>query len=239
MGLGVLYGSPMTPLTRDRYATADRLASWIEHEVPSFVGNVPVKYTDALSALFMKHNVPGMIVGDAFLILEKKGVWFDWRVKAIGFYGGVAPPPAPSRFGAPPPPQMRAVSKGEADRIKRYAFEDYERRYVLAIKTNDAAGAEAIIAAVLQLLLEWAKGYGKTRQAARHEKVVEWEEFNTAVNEALDRARTLQTHVRYLSREEIKSLRDAPTPTALRNVTIRLASRITTRTMPRARRGRR
>jgi len=131
---------------------------------------------------------------------------------------------------------MRAVSKGEADRQIRYTFEEYERRYVLAINTNDAAGAEAIIAAVLELLWGLAKGYGKTRQAARNEKMVEWEEFNAAIDEAMDRAQTLRTHIRHLSREELKSLREAPTPTAVRSVTSRLASRVTTRTVPPARR---
>jgi hypothetical protein len=239
MGLGLLYGQPTTYLSPDWYATGDRLAYWIEHEIPCFVGNVPIEYTEALLAVFRKHYVPDRIIREAFLKLEKKGTRFDWGVNAIGFHGGIVAPPSTSSSGAPPPPQMRAVSKGEADRTIRYTFEEYERRYVLAIKTNDAAGAEAIIAAVLQLLWELARGYGKTRQAARHEKMVEWEEFDAAIDEAMDRARTLQTHVRYLSREELKSLRDAPTPTALRNVTFRLASRVTTRTVPPARRGRR
>jgi hypothetical protein len=234
MALGLLYGSPLRYLSPDWYATGARLAYWIEHEIPSFVGNVPVRYTEALFKVFGRHHVPDRIIEEAFLILEKKGIRFDfppgWRV--------VAPLP-PSRNGAPPPPQMREVSKGEADRMMKYTLEEYERRYVLAIRTNNAAGAEAIIAAVLELLWGMAKGYGKTRQASRHEKLAEWEEFNAAVNEALDRARTLQTHVRYLSREEITAMRNAPTPTALRNITFRIATQVTTRTRPPARRTRR
>jgi hypothetical protein len=231
MGLGLLYGTPNTYLSKDWYATGDRLAYWIEHEIPCFVGNVPVEYTDALLAEFRKHYVQDRIIREAFLKLEKKGVQFDWPMNARAIRLAPAPPTS-----TPPGPGVRAISKGEMDRQKRYTFEEYERRYVLAINTNDAAGAEAIIAAVLEMLWGLAKGYGKTRQAGRHEKVVEWEEFNAAVDEAMDRARTLRTHVRYLSREELKSLRDAPTPDIVRNVTSRLASRITTRTVPPARR---
>jgi hypothetical protein len=58
MGLGLLYGSPKTYLSPDWYATGDRLAYWIEHEIPCFVGNVPVEYTEALLAVFQKHYVP-------------------------------------------------------------------------------------------------------------------------------------------------------------------------------------
>jgi len=229
---GLLYGKPKTDLRKDWYATGDRLAYWIEHEIPCFVGNVPVEYTDALLAVFRKHYVPDRIIREAFLNLEKKGTRFDWGMNARA----IILAPAPYTTSAPPPPQMRAVSKGEADRQIRYTFEEYERRYVLAINTNDAAGAEAIIAAVLELLWGLAKGYGKTRQAARNEKMVEWEEFNAAIDEAMDRAQTLRTHIRHLSREELKSLREAPTPTAVRSVTSRLASRVTTRTVPPARR---
>lgn len=232
MGLGLLHGSPKTHLSQDWYATGDRLAYWIEHEIPSFVGNVPAQYTEALLAAFQTHHVPDRIIREAFLKLEKKGTRFDRSVKGIGFRGGVAAPLPPTTSGkhATAPEQMREGIKGE--HIDRYRFEEYERKYVLAIKTNDPAGAEAIIAAVLTLLWELARGYAKTKQAARNDKSVEWEEFNAAVNEALSRAKTLQTHIRYLSREELKSLRDAPTPTAVRNITSRIASRVTTRTIP-------
>ena len=74
----------------------------------------------------------------------------------------------------------------------------------------------------------------------RPKALVEWEDFNAAVDEALERARTLQTHFRFLSREDIKSLRDAPTPTGWRNYARQLANRLTQRAMPtRARRSRR
>ena len=239
MGLGLLYGSPKTYLTSNWYVNGDILAVWIEHEIPCFVGNVPVQYTDALLAEFMKHRIPQAIVRDAFSKLEKRGIRFDWGVSGAGIYAGVGPAVPVNRSGVPAAPQMRAVSKGEADRMKRYTFEEYERRYVLAIRTNDAAGAEAVIAAVLELLWGVAKGYSKTRQAGRNEKMVEWEEFNMAVNEALERAQTLQTHVRYLSREELRSLRETQTPSGLRHVSFRLAARVTTTTVPPARRVRR
>ena len=136
MALGLLYGSPLRYLSPDWYATGARLAYWIEHEIPSFVGNVPVRYTEALFKVLGRHHVPDRIIEEAFLILEKKGIQFDfppgWRV--------VAPLP-PSRNGALPPPQMREASEG----MKYTGLEEYERRYVLAIKTNDPAGAEAII----------------------------------------------------------------------------------------------
>lgn len=233
MGVGLLIISPSNSLSADRYATGAKLAAWIESVTPCFVGNVPVEYTEALLDQFAKRRVPGRIIQEAFLILEKKGLRFDFP-----FDRQIVTPLPPSKTGAPPPPQMKAVSKGEADRIKRHTFEEYEYRYVLAIKTNNAAGAEAILAAVLKLLWGMAKGYGRTKQDSRHEKVAEWEEFNAAVDEALARARTLRTHVRYLSPEELRSMRDAPTPTALDHVARGLASRVTTRTVPPTRRGR-
>ena len=238
MGLGLKHGSPIHFLTRDWYATGDKLATWIEREIPSFVGNVPVEYTSALVTVLRTHHVPQDISRDAFSKLAQRGVRFDWPINELDFRMiGVAAPIG--NRGGVPQAQMRAVTKGEAMQIQAYTFEEYERKYVLAIKTNDAAGAEEIIAAVLQLLWSLAKGYAKMKDAARKTKGVEWEEFNTAVNEALGRAMTLQTHVRYISREELTSLRESPTPTSMRNLTLRLATRVTTRTVPPARRVRR
>ena len=240
MGLGLLYGSPNHYLTQNWYASGVTLARWIEREIPSFVGNVPVKYTEALMSVLRRHRVPEAMIRDAFLILEKNGIRFD-GVRVISPISHITPLPPPNRHGAPDAPQARGISAGEWFRTERYSFEEYERKYVLATKTNDPAGAEAIIAAVLQLLWEIARGYGKTRQAAsaRNEKMAEWEEFNLAVNNALARAQTLRTHMRYLSRDDIATLRNAPTPDAARIVAVRIAPRITMRTMPRARRARR
>ena len=234
MGQGILYGQPNHYLTSDITNSGDKLAAWIEREIPCFVGNVPSEYTSAVNSVLAKNFVRADIVRDAFQILERRGVRFDGA--SIGVVTPNLPPYNPNVREAP---RMNPISKGEADRIKAYTFEEYERRYVLAIKTNNFNEAEHILAAVLQLLWDLAKGYSKTKTAARNEKMVEWEEFNTAVNEALNRASTLQTHFRYMTREELTALRNAPTPTAFQGLSVRFAARITTRTVPPARRARR
>lgn len=234
MGLGVLHGSPMTYLSPNWYASGDMLAYWIEREIPCFAGDIPAKYTDALLAVFRKHNVPREILRDAFSKLAKKGIRFEWSLKGIEW--GIVSPVArfPSHHQ-----QMNPISKGEADRSRRYAFEEYERKFVLAIKTNNDELAAEIIVAVLALLWAGAKSYGMAKQAARPKAMVEWEEFNAAVNEALDRARTLQTHTRTLSKAEYEALRAAQTPTGLRNMSLRLATQLPARTGTSGRRGRR
>ena len=150
MGLGILAGSPNTYLSSDWYATGDKLAIWIEREIPCFVGKVPVEYTQALLDV-LQRRVRDNIIRDAFLTLAKKGIEFDFPLNwsARFLMGVVVPPPPPTTSRLPPPPQMRAVSRGEAEQIKRHTIEEYERRYVLAIKTNNDAGAEQIIVAVL------------------------------------------------------------------------------------------
>jgi hypothetical protein len=242
MGLGILYGQPSHYLTSDITNSADKLAAWIEREIPSFVGNVPSKYKGAVNSVLAKNYVRATIVRAAFGILERRGVRFDAAsndFQVSGVFTPTLPPYNPNVPNVREAPQIKPLSKGEADRNMAYTFEEWERRYVLAIKTDNVNEAENILAAVLQLLWDVARGYSKTKTAARNEKMVEWEEFNTAVNEALNRATTLQTHFRYMSREEVASLRNAPTPTAFRGLTVRFAARITTRTVPPARRGRR
>lgn len=232
MTLGLL---PKTSLSPEQYATGAKLAHWIERVIPCFVGNVPVEYTEALLEVLRKHRVPGTIIEEAFLILLERRIEFDFPLDRQ-LIAPLPPPVPPSRHGIPSPPQMRGDSKGDRQRTSRHTFEEYEYRYVLALKTNDAAGAEAILGAVLALLWSMAKSYGQAKQVSRHDKVAEWEEFNTAVSEALARARTLRTHILTLKPEEVRAMRDAPTPAARDSVTRQLAKRVTTRTVPPARR---
>src|SRR4029434_8194420 len=169
MGLGVLYGSPQTPFSVQSYASGDRLADWIEQEVPCFSGNVPVEYTKALLQLFYRHAVPEWIVQDAFRKLAAKGIRFDFPND-----GPVVPQRPPAYDLNNPPPRMGPASAGD----EKYGIEEYERKYVLALTTDNPGGAEAALVAVLELIWGLAKGGAKMRQAARHEKVAEWEEFN-------------------------------------------------------------
>jgi hypothetical protein len=219
-----IYGQPTTHLTPYWYATGDRLVHWIKQEIPCFVGDVPVEYWRGLCALFQKHNVPHAIIREAMLKLEKNGIRFE-GANGNGSRGGATPlPQVKDNRDYPRPPVMGQgpVTKSEKGRFNQRAFEEYEFRYVLAINTNDVAGAEAILVAVLTLLCEWAKGYAKTRQAKNHEKVKEGEEFTAAVNEALERATMLKTHIRYLSREQVRELR-AATPEQVPSVALRFA----------------
>jgi len=238
MGLGILYGQPIHYLTSVITRSPEKLAAWIKHEIPSFVGNVPSKYKEAINSVLAKSYVQGPVLQAAYQILERRGIRFDAAPNDFQVMGIIGTNPAydPNVRQAP---QMRPITKGEADQSLAYTIDEYERRYALALFTNNTNEAEIILAAVLQLLWGLAKGYGKTKINARHERLVEWNEMNTAVNEALQRATMLQTHIRFISREELASMRQAPNPNALRGLTFRIASRITTQAVPPARRGRR
>ena len=237
--LGILYGQPRHGITTDIANSAEKLANWIEREIPSFSGNVPVEYTNAISKVLTQYNIKPQIIQDAFAILEKRNVRFDRDPMQLPFSVHNIRIPAPTNPNVRPAPQMREITKGEKKRIVEYTFEEYERRYVLAIKTDDPGGAADILVAVLKLLWEWAQGHGEGRQMRLNEPMREWEDFNNDVNTALARAQTLQTHIRYMSREELTALRSASTPTAFRNLSITFANRVTTRTMPSTRRARR
>lgn len=242
MGMGLLYGSPIYPLSQDWYRTADSLVFWIQREVPSFVGNVPIRYTQALVAEFRKSFVPEPIVRDAFSKLEKKGVRFEWGgQRMFGLGAGVAPPEfiPKNMTGVPPPPPLAPITRGEAERMTRFTLEEYERRYVLALRTNDFRTAEAVLAAVLGLLWGLAKGYAKLKGAeATNQKISEEEDLRRAIDREMDRARTLQSHVKQLSREETRELSRAATPPVVESFSRKLAERITTITVPPSRRGR-
>jgi hypothetical protein len=243
MGLGLLHGQPNNYLTKDWYATGDRLATWIEREIPSFAGNVPMNYTMAVVAAIRKQNVPLGISRDAFSILEKREIRFDWPVSVMEFRSSIIEakrsiaPPLPNKIGAHPV-QLKEVSKSELARVRISGIEAYEHRYQVAVHSDDPSGATSILVTILQMVWEMAQGQNEARQMKRTEAMVEWEEFNTAVDQALARAPMLRTHIRYLSRDEIKSFRSAPNPGAVRNLSIQFADRITTRTIPPARRGR-
>lgn len=243
MGLGLLYGQPNKYLTKDWYATASRLANWIRQEIPSFAGNVPVKYTEAVVAALRKANVPLGISRDAFAILEKIEIRFDWPPSVTEFRPGqieakkIREVPLPNKIGARPE-QLKEVSKSELNRVRIAGLEAYEHRYQVAIHSDDASTASSILVAILQMVWEMAQGDNEARQMKRTEAMVEWDEFNAAVDQALERAPTLRTHIRYLSRAEIISFRQAQTPQMVRGISFRLASSITARTVQPARRGR-
>lgn len=226
------------PLAAKDTADSDRLAQWIAGAVPCFPGNVPVRYTEALRALFRRNHVPEKVVREAFAKLKLKGMTFEGTGPTPVDVGELAPPKErPWRTDSPA--RMQEHSDGDKVQSMKHTFQELEARYTLAIRTNNAAAAESVVGAVLSLLWGLAKGYGKTKQAQQNVKKVEWEELNAAVDEALERARTLQSHVRTLTREEFRRLSDAPTPDEFRRVTSQVATRITNRTIPPARRSRR
>lgn len=212
---------PTPSLTVTDFANSLNLANWIARHTPCYAGDVPIAQTMALLELFERHRVPTSVVKLAFEILAAQGMPFE-----LPFHlRSTTAAPARNTSSAP---QMRAISEGEKKRFEEYGLEEMERRFVLAIRTNNAAGAEAMLAAAINLLLGLAKGYGKTRQARSqiNEKLQEWEEFNMAVDQAMDRARMLQSHIRQITREELNEMRRSPTPDALRRVTQRVTTRI-------------
>jgi hypothetical protein len=134
---------------------------------------------------------------------------------------------------------LSPVTEGQAIRGYHAMLTEYERRYILAIKTSDMQGAELILAAFLKLIWSAAASYGSARRISANPAMLEWEEFNNAVNEAMSRAHTLSTHVRYMSKSEFYTMRQMPTPTGFRNLTLTFSSRVTRITNSPARRMRR
>jgi hypothetical protein len=229
-------GYSKNPLGKDSFANGDKLAEWILREIPSSK-RIPFKYTEGLLKVFRRHSVPFKICQAAFFQLQLRGVYFDWPpVNSLGMYGDmhvVGPPPAaPPRIGVGPH-NAGDISKNAKAQSYRHALAEYEHQYVLAIKTNDEAGAIAIFVKALGLVWELAKAHGEALQVAANEPMVEWKEFDRAVEEAMDRARMLRTHIRYMSRDELRSLRNAPTPEVMRNISFRIAQGVVrTRAVP-------
>ena len=58
------------------------------------------------------------------------------------------------KTGGAPSDQLRELRGGESFTAKRNVFVEYERQYVLAIKTHNPSAAEAILVAMLTLLWE-------------------------------------------------------------------------------------
>jgi hypothetical protein len=237
MGLGLLNGQPNTYLTREWYSTAERLAMWIRNELPSFSGSVPMKYTEAVVKALRGQHVPEATGRDAFRILEILEIRFEWPITMSEFKPAsfAAPAPAANKIGVVPP-QLRGMTGAESYDSKVRAIEHYEHKYLLAIHTNDPGLAIAILKAAFALVINLLEGHGEAKQMKKNEVLVEWEEFNAAVDQALRRAPTLQNHFRYLSRAEVYQLRNAPSPRSLEETINQLAGRITARTIPPARR---
>ena len=224
------------PLGSAERGNGESLAKWIQNYIPCFRDEVPVSYTEDLRDILLSNGVAAKTIGEAFDLLEDQGLRFEFPINwPLPWHMARKPRQQISNSA----PQMKPISAGEARKSLAHTFEEYEWKYNLAIRTNNAPGAEQIIAAVLQLLWGLAKGYGTTKQAAQNVKMVEWEEFNQAVDESLARARTLQTHIRYLSKEQLRELREAATPGTVRNISFRIARTVTTRTVPPSRRARR
>lgn len=219
------------PLSRTDYLVPERVAKWMDSVAPCVVGAVSEADSDAILRHLKMAGVSDGVLGAA---LAKTTNRFKFSIPMSMQYPAVFA--ELKRHQGPAQQTMGPISKGDAQRGLNLTFEEYDRRYVIAINSNNVSEAEAIIAAVLELLFGIAKGYGQTRQAASNIKMVEWEEFNAAVNQALARATTLQTHMRYLSRDDLRAMRDSPTPTSLRSVTFRVARTVTMRTVPPARR---
>lgn len=235
------YVVPLRPLTPEWARTPEKLAHWLEENAPSFAGNIPAKYTDSLFREFQRNLVAKPIIRGALVILAKKGIRFDyppgwdkeypsWEVMPVVH----ASDPAGH---VQPAPQMKGISTEEWDRTVRFTFEEYERRYVLAIRTNNVSEMEVILVAVLKLLIAAAKAHGKAKQMQNNPKNAEWIEFDEHVTEALSRARTLQTHIRQLSPQELRELRNsAGPPVALDLHLARITRQLTVRTVPNVRR---
>ncbi|MBC7898523.1 MAG: hypothetical protein H7070_00595 [Saprospiraceae bacterium] len=147
----------------------------------------------------------------------------------------VGPPPAPHPPIGDGPHNFKGLGSGERAQIDGHTLKELDHRYVVAINSNNEAEAIAIFLKALALIWELAKAHGEALQTGRNEAVVEFYEFNAAVDGALNPG-MLRTNIRYMSREEFRALKNAPTPDFFRTATIRIAQRITTRTLPASRR---
>jgi hypothetical protein len=238
MGLGLLHGQPNTYLTREWYSTAEKLAVWIRNELPSFNWNVPMKYTEAVVSALRGQHVPLVTGQNAFKILEILEIHFEWPITMSEFKPASLPTLAmPNKVGVVPP-QLKGMTAAEAADSRAIAIEHYERKYVLAIHTNDPELALAILKAAFALVVNLLEGHGEAKQMERNEPLVEWNEFNAAVNEALQRAPVLQNNFRYLSRAEIHQLRSAPSPYTRAEIVRQLSIRLIEISFPRTRRSR-
>jgi hypothetical protein len=220
-GLGLLYGSPLVPLTPDVYKSAEKLAAWIEREIPSFVGKVPVKYTEAMLGVLRGYATDEMIRG-ALVILKRKGTQFEYPTNFTEHdpLAPRQPEDGHQHLGQGP------ISKAERLRQLQFTLEVYEHRFVLAVKTNNAQGAEAILIEVLKILWAMLQGHGeaKSMMSERNVLMQEWRELNKDVTEAFERAHTLETHVRHLTRAELFQMRGMPRPDGIQS--LRLPSRL-------------
>lgn len=241
MSLGLLHGQPNTNLTKEWYSTAEKLAMWIRNELPSFNGNVPVQYTEAVVAALRRQHVPVETGQTAFRILEVLEIRFDWPFKRSE--SEYRPPTSPTYTVTPNkigvvPPQLKGMTAAEAADSRARAIEYYEHRYVLAMHTNDPELALAILKATFALIVNLLEGHGEAKQMKRNEPLEEWNEFNAAVNQALSRAPVLQNNFRYLSRAEIHQLRFAPSPDTRAETIRQMSVRLIEISFPRTRRSR-
>ena len=122
----------------------------------------------------------------------------------------------------------RTVAKSEAND----AFAHWEEKYQRAVRNNDLHGQQVAFSEALLLMYGLAYGLGrnlseiKKRRDEINARIEDTQQWNRAVNEAMQRARTLRKHFRQLSREELTRLRESPTPTMFKGVAFRIAGRI-------------
>lgn len=207
--------------TSNDLLNAESLAAWIEKHLacPVEPRAIPWKDLTPILRVLQSYSVQPEMFAEAFSILEGKGIRFT------------SPPPIrmPSRLeaSASQGKQWRAPAFSQKQYIKN-TIKWHEQRYEIAIATNNAGEAAEILQAVLDLLWAWASAEGKSRMGRMkgYAKVQEWEEFNRSVNEAFERASMLQKHSRRLSRDDLRRLREAPTPNVYRNEVIRIGRRI-------------
>jgi hypothetical protein len=227
MGFGLFDDRANHPLTRADYRTGATLAAWIEKDMPCVVGRIPGKYTDELGEILLGQGVRADVVRDALTRLEDKGIVFEYPITWPMQYFVVRAPKYhdPNNPADREPQQMKGLTKAESMAMKHAGIEQYESKFQAAINSGDAALAQHILEAVLSLLWSLAQGYGEVRKERLRPEMQEWKEWNEAVDEALDRAETLETHIRRLTRAEIRELRDSEGPD-LDRATFRLSHRL-------------
>lgn len=214
--------SLFTKLDRAASNNPDKILEWIIQNVPCMNGPMPYKWTERVLTEAKKAGAFPEAIRKAMSMAREHGYQFSGLpataediAKELKTRNEVA--------------RIRATTPGEVTRNVRYTLSYWEAQYKKAVLADDPIALEAALAAAIKLVWAIAESYGRTVKNRNNvnARVVSAQQWDRAVNESMERARSLQTHCRHLSREDLRRLREAPTPGAFNRITLEIAKRST------------
>ena len=212
--------SLFTKLDRTACNDPEKILDWILKNVPCMNGPMPYHWTEQVFAEARKAGAFPDVIRKAMRMAREHGYQFSGLpataedlAKELKTRNEVA--------------RIRATTPGEVARNVRYTLSYWEAEYKKAVLVDDPIAMEAALAAAIKLVWAIAESYGRTvkNRNTANARVVDAQQWDRAVNEAMERARSLQTHCRHLSREDLRRLREAPTPGAFDRITMEIARR--------------